>query len=164
MKIHETVMNGNCMYDSICKILKSKGVCINITTLKKYVINSILKNDEILLNWFMLAKDTQHKPLPEIRHMIPIIRMNINPLSSKSKLILQNEMMKNSYWGDEITLQILEKILNIQFHIFDGNMNKFLSQIPINIKYKYDAYLYFKNNHYRPISLNNKFIFAKKII
>jgi hypothetical protein len=167
IKIHETKMNGNCLYESISKILKSIGIKYSTLFIKKIIILNILKNNKIIVEWYNITKDAMNaknnKLLQEFLHMIPVIQKNIDPISSIGKKILYTEMIKPTYWGDELTILEFEKQFNIQCNIFDNIHNKL--QPPLthikSIKTYYDCYLLYSNNHYQPISFDNRFLFKK---
>lgn len=167
----QTAANGDCLFDSVRIILQSLDMNYTVRHLRSVVAYQALdthdkQTNETIASWIALyrqAKAERNSEMcTEYAHVEPVSNVR-PPLSIQDRKKLSREMMKNSYWGDEHALRILEERLSMRFLILhpDGS-----TQHPLDHRCSaawrpdHVAMLILNQKHYQPISYDGRYVFC----
>lgn len=163
--IDETKTNGDCLFDSLSNIYNETFTIRYLRNLVAYTIidETDIEGTAVLSTWKclydMAVKENDRQMISHYKHM-----KVVKDVSEKDVLLKENrtkvyfEMIKNTFWAEEYSLQVLEKKLNIKMILIHGNKKK-IEIIPNKNDINYIVLLYFNNSHYQSISYNNDYIF-----
>ena len=180
----ETSSNGDCLFHSICIILESDEELFpfspSITLLRQMVANSFSVIDELtrqtLWSWIEVyngAKKERNLPLMlEYFHIANVCAIenqtnylkNHNQLSQEQLHCLQKCILQNKFWGEEHSIRILSNILGVHFWIIDADTNLVQKTYHHNLNSKWFAILLRSNNHYEPLSIDDRFLWSTALL
>ena len=170
MQRHRINSNGNCLFDSIRIALESIGKNYRVEDLRYHVAKRVLdKGDsemtEIIKNWIDIyqnaAKNNEHELVYDYMHV-----HNISPaLTKEDRQRLFRVMMSNLFFGEETTLQSLEKALGVTFEIYTkrgkSSVHHFSNGKKFKPQYSIMLFLDEERRHYDLISFRGKFVHNK---
>jgi len=156
-------MDGNCLYSSI-----GKALGITIIKLRKMVAQSIYlpENDSTIQFWRELhnlaVKEKNIELMTEYGHMKCIANIPLErQITKQEKKLIYREIMKSSFWGEEYTIRILEKMLNIKVLVVNGDKTSLVKPLDHEGVYQHTYIMvYLKHNHYSLISYKKQTLFS----
>jgi CO dehydrogenase/acetyl-CoA synthase gamma subunit (corrinoid Fe-S protein) len=171
-RVVHTTSNGNCLFESIVIALKSIGLNYSIEHLRNVVAHPILNpNDkgvtDTLKTWIELARDAlntrDRQLLIEYNHVLPVFQIQ-NPNDTQIRQVVYSQMLKNSFWGEEYALRILETRLQVNFLVILVDHTKVIPHCLLHAEKKYMYYIILLltkhyGEHYQPVSYCGQFIF-----
>lgn len=168
-KVHQTVPDGNCLFESVQIILQSVGIHRTIEQLRRIVSLPVLKGtdritEESILYWLEIYQNAYKNKdlslLEEFKHMRGLEESE-KPLGDKDRGRLYENMMTCSYWGEQHSVRILEQNSKIRFIIFNGDFKgpQLSWNYDQNFQPKHYSFFYLNKSHYSPVSFYNRFIF-----
>lgn len=177
-KLITTQSNGNCLFHSLSialdkeleKVIEKEEITTSdkIKFLREMVADTILdeENQEatnVLTTWNMLYKMAkEEKDYEMMRHyehlkcLVDIPDDEILLPENRKKVF--DEMMKKDFWGEEYSLQIFERELNIKIILLNSDKQK-VEQTNNNFDAKDIVLLYYSGNHYQIVSYKNEYLF-----
>lgn len=167
----QTAADGNCLFDSVRIILQSLDMNYTVRHLRSVVAYQTLdthdkQTTETIASWITLYRqgkaERNFEMCQEYAHVEPVSNSR-PPLSIQDRKKLSREMMKNTYWGDEHALRVLEERLCMRFLILhpDGS-----TQHPLDHRCSaawrpdHVAMLLLSQKHYQPISYEGRYVFC----
>jgi hypothetical protein len=180
VQILQTVMNGDCLFDSIRVILaKETTLRFDCAYMRSVVARSLLDPQDkdamrTLEHWhtlfhaFRQQNNTEH--LAEYLFMSPSTAFLQWPLPASVVVSISNAMMnRDAYWGEEYALRVFEKQLQIRFVIFEVVPGQGI-QVHHPLDHSEDkngqaytpthyVFLHLQSKHYQPITFENRAIF-----
>lgn len=143
--------DGNCLFASVTLALnhasakhqqiintvfdahRIKETCATITpqALRYHVVSKVLDEECALMNsacsqWIRIARSAVEENdtvlLGEYSHVLPVLNCsNPDDLTAKERRVLFQEMAKNTFWGEEICVALIQKITGVTLLIMDDN-------------------------------------------
>lgn len=182
-RIHETVKDGDCLFDSVRQMLNSVKVHYPTNYLRRVVAESLLLPQYygVIETWYSLykelLKENNVRMLNEYAFLQPLSNAK-DTIFSQSTIwqVSQAMMNRGLYWGEEHALRVLEDQLQIRFLIFETTSSS-STRKTLRLHYPLDHFtssststttnkapshyliLYLTHNHYQPISYDHKFVF-----
>lgn len=172
-RVTPTTSNGNCLFESVMIALKSIGLDYSIQHLRNVVAYPILnphnsQATDTLKVWIQLAQDAlstkDRELLVEFSHVIPVFQIQ-NPNDAQIRQTIYSQMLKNTFWGEEYALRILETQLQVNFLVISiENKTKIIPHRLLHSEKQYQYYILLlltrnAGEHYEPISYSGQFIF-----
>jgi hypothetical protein len=183
-KTCKVAAQGDCLFDSIRIALESIQYKYTIGDLRHAVAKRILDTtdqemSETIKTWIEIYKAVEEntkdsggfsEDLMEWSQVSDTDAVasvtNSKVISNKDRLVIYNNMMTSSFWGEETTIRSLERALHARFLIL--HVNEKLEILPMqpttNAKtFPYCVFilLILNGNHYQPMSHNGKFVFLR---
>ena len=137
-KIINSPHNGDCFFKAISKALKIKS-----EVLRKDVSENI--TIEHLNFWKEIWENTLSEEFD--------FMCDVNTIKE-----LREKIKTNEFWGEEVSIEILQKKYNLGIIIIDGITEKIFKNFDISDDKEY-IILYYNKNHYNLIKYNNLLIF-----
>ena len=180
LKIHPTLSNGDCFFESIQIILQSIGINKSIKNLREIVAIPVLNpqdfiTNETIKNWAEIYQSAKAEKdlqlIDEYNHLknVDISYHDVNGqkikiINLQQRLILYKNMQSSEYWGEQHACRIIEEQTQMRFLIFNGDIKKpqltwYHSE---SFKPTHFCFLFLIGQHYMPVSWKNKFIFSWK--
>ena len=168
--LHQSSSDGNCFFESIRIILETVGIQRSIEQLRHVVAKPVLDpRDDIvnmtIKNWWDLysggKKENNRMLMEEYKHMRNLPDDVEFPLSDENRKILFDTMLTRHYWGEQHACRIIEEQTQMRFLVFSGDMQRPSLTWYHSKAFKPTHYCFLMNSnqHYMPVSFQNKFIF-----
>ena len=160
----ETKMNGDCLFSSVGKALKT-----SVQSLRKIVAYSILlnENQSTVQFWRELyhsfMTENNETMLNEYKHIECVSNIPLDTdLTMRDKKLVIREMMKSSFWGEEYAIRQLESMLRIKIIVLNGDIKSFSKSLKHEYEYTPDKYVmvYLESKHYSLVSYNEQTVFT----
>ncbi len=173
MKVHPTMGNGNCLFDSFNIMLSSVKHPVDPQSLRKFVALTVMdekdeKTNETIKSWLEIFKGiVQEKHIDKSLYREYMFMKGLEhahwPFSLEQRTLLFNNMMNPSlYWGEQHAVRVLEEYFRIRMLVFCSDFQTSRLCWNYNSSYKPICYgvLLLSGQHYQPVSINRKFIWA----
>jgi hypothetical protein len=174
--VYDTVMNGDCLFDSIRIILGSVGVFHTVGYLRSVAARAILNvHDEVtqsaLHAWYCIFHDliSEQEPLAREYAFMNSVLGKPWPLKVQDISQISDAMMQPSlYWGEEHALRLFEKQLLVRFLIFevvDGQGVRLHAPLDHGVQQSthqptHYLLLMLHNRHYQPLRIQGHMLYV----
>lgn len=172
VKIFHIPIIPSCLFDSIDTVLKSVSYNCSAQQLRDVVAHTIINNDKkkqvmnTICGWIEIVRDAIRsndlRRIEQMRHVLPYSCRN---LKDSDREAIYHEMKKDTYWGDDFALEVLQQQLKLQFVVIDVLEDEKNSKLTYPNRTKWGNYnpshcVFLLRNgfHIRPLSIHSKFI------
>ena len=178
--------DGNCLFASVTLALNHasaehqqiinrvldahciKETCTSITpqALRYHVVSKVLDKECALMNsacsqWIQIARSAVEEKdtvlLGEYSHVLPVLNCSDpDDLTAKERRVLFEEMAKNTFWGEQVCVALIQRITGVTLLIIDDN-GHLLHQVDDDLAHNtlpsnpLFAILHLHGKHYQPI-------------
>ncbi len=176
VRLHHTLGNGNCLFDSLSQVLRhDTALQFDATYLRTVVARSLLDATNpsaaaALQHWYSLyhelLRDRDSPHLHEYAFMAPAAR-HTWPLDAATVRAISDRMLDpQAYWGEEYALRVFEQQLQVRFVVMGLLPTKGL-RLHAALDHAADRtyqpthyiWLHLQGQHYQPLSYDGRFVF-----